>query len=57
MEIQQKDNETTSITSKQQQSNVLLNMTLQQSAFLLKALGMYPQSYPKYMKRTPQISG
>ena len=32
----------TSITSKQQQSNVLLTTTLWQSAFLLKALGMHP---------------
>ena len=41
------------IASKQQQSDVLLIMTLQQSAFWLKALGMHPLKHPKYMRRTP----
>ena len=41
--------------STQQQHNVLLIMTLQQSAFLLKALGMHLLSHPKYMKRTPKL--
>ena len=44
----------TSITSNQQQRDVLLIKTLWQSAFLLKALGMQPLSHPKYM-RTPKF--
>ena len=44
-----------SINSKQQLSNMLLTMTLQQSASLLKALEMQQPSQLKYMRRTPKL--
>ena len=48
------DIETTAdIVLKQQQRDVLLTMTLQQSALLLKDLGMHPLLHPKYMRRIP----
>ena len=58
MEIQQTDNETHAVyihCFKQHQSNVFLIITLWQSAFLLKDLGMDQLSHPKYMKRTPKL--
>ena len=58
MEIQQKDNETQAAytnCSRQQPRDVLLTVTLWQSASLLKALEMHPLLHPKYMRRTPKL--
>ena len=57
MEIQQKDIYflSISITLKQQLSNVLLTMTLWQSASLLRDFEMHPPLQLKYMKRPPKL--
>ena len=57
MDIQQKDNETLATyihNFKTAESNVLLTMTLQQSVFLLKALGITPPIASKIYEKDPQ---